>query len=181
MEHQHEEDTSDLQRVWPLVAQQASKASVKAKPRDDRQAAISPNDVWAMDFVHDQLATGKKLRILTVVDTRSRYCPATDARFNYRDEDVVPTLERVCTKTGYPKSIRVEPASRSRVLLLAVSVSIWAIAGEITSEGTTALHRVLTLVGGFGFTPANLRRVPRRGNAAPRSPGLVARAGKISP
>jgi hypothetical protein len=24
--------------------------------------------VWAMDFVHDQLATGVKLRILTVID-----------------------------------------------------------------------------------------------------------------
>ncbi|RBP79520.1 hypothetical protein DFO80_1441 [Rhodobacter sp. 140A] len=31
-----------------------------------------------MDFVHDQLATGTKLRILTVVDTHSRLCPAAD-------------------------------------------------------------------------------------------------------
>ena len=28
-----------------------------------------------MDFVHDQLATGKKIRVLTVVDTFSRYSP----------------------------------------------------------------------------------------------------------
>ncbi len=48
------------------------KRRVKAKLRDDRAAAVGPNDVWAMDFVHDQLATGKKLRILTVVDTFSR-------------------------------------------------------------------------------------------------------------
>jgi len=38
------------------------KRRVKAKPRDDRQEAVCPNDVWAMDFVHDQLATGKKIR-----------------------------------------------------------------------------------------------------------------------
>ena len=38
------------------------KRRVKAKLRDDRQEAVGPNDVWAMDFVHDQLATGKKLR-----------------------------------------------------------------------------------------------------------------------
>lgn len=43
------------------------KRRVKAKLREDRQTAIGPNDVWAMDFVHDQLATGKKLRVLTVV------------------------------------------------------------------------------------------------------------------
>ena len=42
---------------------------VKAKLREDRIQAIGPNDVWAMDFVHDQLATGRKIRVLTVVDT----------------------------------------------------------------------------------------------------------------
>ncbi|GGM16778.1 hypothetical protein GCM10011534_43410 [Pseudooceanicola nanhaiensis] len=47
------------------------KRRVKAKLREDRQEAVGPNDVWAMDFVHDQLAMGKKLRILTVVDTHS--------------------------------------------------------------------------------------------------------------
>jgi putative transposase len=44
------------------------KRRVKAKLRDDRQEAVGPNDVWAMDFVHDQLATGKKLRVLMVVE-----------------------------------------------------------------------------------------------------------------
>jgi putative transposase len=29
-----------------------------------------------MDFVHDQLATGRKLRVLTIVDTFSRFAPA---------------------------------------------------------------------------------------------------------
>jgi putative transposase len=57
---------------------------VRAKLREDRQAAVRPNDVWAMDFVHDQLATGQKLRVLTVVDTFSRYCPGLDVRFRYR-------------------------------------------------------------------------------------------------
>jgi transposase InsO family protein len=33
---------------------------VKAKLRDDRQSATQPNETWAMDFVYDQLATGRK-------------------------------------------------------------------------------------------------------------------------
>jgi putative transposase len=33
-----------------------------------------------MDFVHDQLATGRKLRVLTIVDTWSRFSPAVDPR-----------------------------------------------------------------------------------------------------
>lgn len=45
------------------------KRRVKATLREDRAPATRPNDVWAMDFVHDQLATGRKIRVLTVVDT----------------------------------------------------------------------------------------------------------------
>lgn len=51
------------------------KRRVKAKLREDRAEAVGPNDVWAMDFVHDQLTTGRKIRVLTVVDTFSRYVP----------------------------------------------------------------------------------------------------------
>jgi putative transposase len=87
------------------------KRRVKAKLRDDRAEAVGPNDVWAMDFVHDQLATGKKLRVLTVVDTFSQYVPVLDARFSYRGEDVVATLDRVCRRSGYPKTIRVDQGS----------------------------------------------------------------------
>jgi putative transposase len=39
----------------------------KTKLRKDHQEAIGPNDIWAMDFVHDKLAMGQKLRILTIV------------------------------------------------------------------------------------------------------------------
>lgn len=35
-------------------------------------------------FVHDQLATGRKLRVLTVVDLFSRFSPAVDPAFSYR-------------------------------------------------------------------------------------------------
>jgi hypothetical protein len=41
-----------------------------------------------MDFVHDQLATGLKIRVLTIVDTFCRFSPAVDPRFSYRGEDV---------------------------------------------------------------------------------------------
>jgi putative transposase len=62
--------------------------------------ARRPNENWAMDFVHDQLATGRKLRIVTVVDTFLRFSPVLDPRFSYRGEDEVATLERVCGAIG---------------------------------------------------------------------------------
>jgi len=72
------------------------KRRVKAKLRDGRAPAPHTHDVWAMDFVHDQLAMGSKIRILTLIDTFSRYAHAVDARFQYRAENVVATLEGVC-------------------------------------------------------------------------------------
>ncbi|GLQ35979.1 hypothetical protein GCM10007939_22630 [Amylibacter marinus] len=80
------------------------------------------NDVWAMDFVHDQLATGRKLRILTVVDTYSRVSPVVDPRFSYRGEDVVATLDSVCRQVGYPKTIRVDNGSE----FVSRDMDLWA-------------------------------------------------------
>lgn len=59
------------------------KRRVKAKLRADRTEPTHSNHVWAMDFVHGQLATGRKIRVLTVVDTFSRFSPAVDARFRH--------------------------------------------------------------------------------------------------
>ena len=66
------------------IRNKVPKRRVKAKLRDDRAVATQANQTWAMDFVHDQLATGRKLRVLTIVDTFSRFCPALDVRFSYR-------------------------------------------------------------------------------------------------
>jgi putative transposase len=48
-----------------------------------------------MDFVHDQVATGRKLRVLTIIDTFSRFSPAIEARFDFRGADVAEILEAV--------------------------------------------------------------------------------------
>lgn len=60
------------------------KRRVKAKLWEDRKDATGPHETWAIDFVHDQLATGRKQRILTVVDIFSRFSPVIDPRFSYR-------------------------------------------------------------------------------------------------
>lgn len=106
------------------------KRRVKAKLRDDRAEAVGPNDVWAMDFVHDQLATGRKIRVLTVVDTFSRYVPTLDARFSYRGENVVATLDRVCGQIGYPKTIRVDQGSE----FISRDMDLWAYQRGVTLD-----------------------------------------------
>lgn len=95
------------------------KRRVKAKLRDDRRPATRSNETWAMDFVHDQLATGRKLRVLTIVDTFSRFSPAVEPRFNFRGADVVlEVLEKVGREVGFAVAIRATKApSLSRDLI----------------------------------------------------------------
>lgn len=106
------------------------KRRVKAKLREDRREAAEPNETWAMDFVHDQLATGRKIRVLTVVDTFSRFSPVLDPRFSYRGEDVVQTLEQTCARVGYPKTIRVDQGSE----FISRDLDLWAYARGVTLD-----------------------------------------------
>lgn len=48
------------------------KQKVKAKLREGRSDPVTANDVWAMDFVHDQHYDGRRLRIPTVIDAYTR-------------------------------------------------------------------------------------------------------------
>lgn len=98
------------------------KRRVKVKLRDDRKDAVQINETWAMGFVHDQLATGTKIRMLTLVDTFSRFSPVVDPRLSYRGEDVVQTLECVCKNVGYPKTIRVDQGSE----FISRDLDLWA-------------------------------------------------------
>lgn len=59
------------------------KRKVSAKLREDRRPPGTPNEVWAMDFLSDQLFDGRKIRVLTIVDACSKISPAIDVRALY--------------------------------------------------------------------------------------------------
>jgi putative transposase len=88
------------------------------------------NETWAMDFVHDQLATGRKVRVLTIVDTFSRFSPALEPRFTFRGTDVVEILEGVCKEVGFPATIRVDQGSE----FVSRELDLWAYQRSVTLD-----------------------------------------------
>ena len=82
-----------------------------AKLRQPRQIAFAINEVWSMDFVADALFDGRKLRMLTVVDCYTRECLAIDVGQSLKGEDVVNTLNRICTERGLPQTIKTDNGS----------------------------------------------------------------------
>jgi len=94
------------------------KRKAAAKVRSDRRPPSAPNEVWAMDFLSDQLFDGRQIRTLTIVDAFSKLSPAIDVRFRYTGADVVATLERVASQYDVPRTIRLDngPEFVSRAL-----------------------------------------------------------------
>jgi putative transposase len=76
--------------------------------RQGRPGAAAPNEVWAMDFMSDQLFDGRPIRILTVVDIHTREGLSTHPRANFRAAEVVEILYGLVRLRGKPKSLRVD-------------------------------------------------------------------------
>jgi putative transposase len=127
----------NVKRVCRLYREQglqlrnkSPKRRVKAKLRDGRSPATAPNQVWAMDFVHDQLFDGRKIRVLTVIDTFTRLSPAIAVRQSFRGIDVVATLERVTHELGHPETIRLDNGPE----FISKELDLWAFVHGVTLD-----------------------------------------------
>ncbi len=100
------------------------KRKVSAKLREDRSAPKAINDIWAMDFMADQLFNGQRLRILTIVDAFGKLCPAIGVGYRYRATDVVDTLDQAVKEYGCPKTIRVDNGPE----FISKELDLWAYA-----------------------------------------------------
>ncbi|MCP3733118.1 IS3 family transposase [Sphingomonas sp. MG17] len=64
-----------------------------------------PNQRWSLDFVHDQLATGRRFRILNIVDDVTRECLAAVLDTSISGRRVVRELGDLIARRGAPKMI----------------------------------------------------------------------------
>ena len=86
--------------------------------RGPTPSATGGGQYWAMDFVHDQLANGRKFGVLTVIDKWHRQCVALQADFSLTGQSVVDAMNEIALSRPLPHAITVDHGTEftSRVL-----------------------------------------------------------------
>ena len=70
------------------------------------RAHTAANQEWGLDFVHDALAAGRSLRVLSVVDAYTRECLALEVDTSFASRRVTRALEEIIARRGLPQAIR---------------------------------------------------------------------------
>ena len=102
-------------RVYRLYTEEGL-ALRRRRPRRHRSAVgrvrlpapTQPNEQWAMDFMHDTLADGRAVRILTGLDVYARECVALVAAQTVSGGDVARVLTAAGADRGLPQRITVD-------------------------------------------------------------------------
>lgn len=84
--------------------------------------AIQPNQVWAMDFVHDRLDDSRPFKSLNVVDEFTKEALAIEVDFSLPGARVVRVLEWLRETRGLPKEIVIDNGPE----FVSVALDRWA-------------------------------------------------------
>jgi putative transposase len=110
-------------RVYRLYREEG--LAVRRRKRKHVAAARRPlptpvqlNDCWTMDFMSDLLRTGRRIRVLNVLDVLSREALANEVDTSLPAGRVIEVLEIIALERGYPARIQVDNGAefRSRAL-----------------------------------------------------------------
>jgi putative transposase len=125
-------EVANHKRVHRLYREAGLSLRRKKRKRIARQRpavvlAQAANQEWAMDFVNDAMASGRHIRVLTVIDVFTRECLALETDTSIGSLRVVRVLERIIEERGTPQRIRSDngPEFTSRAYLA------WAVEGQI--------------------------------------------------
>lgn len=85
-------------------------------------AVTRANERWSMDFVHDYLADGRRLRTLNVVDAFTRECLAIEVDTSLPSLRVVRVLDQLVWQYGLPTALRVDNGPE----FISMALDAWA-------------------------------------------------------
>lgn len=71
-----------------------------------RPILSGPNEEWALDFVHDAAESGRKFRVLSVIDVYTRECLVLEVDTSFASRRVTRELEKIVAARGRPLAMR---------------------------------------------------------------------------
>jgi len=83
-----------LQGAGSQFTDQASQGLVREKP-EDLTVPQGINQMWSMDFMHDQLEGGRTFRLFNVIDDFNREAVGMEIDFSLRSERVIRELKQI--------------------------------------------------------------------------------------
>jgi putative transposase len=99
-------------RVYRIYKELELNLRIKPRKRLNREKpeplAVpgSMNQVWSMDFMHDQLSDGRSFRILNVIDDYNREALGIEIDFSLPSERAIRALKQIIEWRGRPLAIR---------------------------------------------------------------------------
>ena len=117
---------TNLKRTYRIYKEEGLQVRRKRRKRlaaRDRVPMPVPdamNQRWSMDFVSDQLATGRRFRILNIVDDYTRECVGQIVDFSLSGERVSRLLDQLLHDRGVPTAVVIDngPEFTSKAMFL---------------------------------------------------------------
>ena len=101
------ESQTCLSHLLGIGADKPKKRIVRVKPAK-LEVPTNLNQVWSMDFMHDQLSGQRSYRLLNIIDDCNREGLAMEADISLPSERVIRSLEHLIKWRGKPQEIRCE-------------------------------------------------------------------------
>jgi putative transposase len=108
-----------LYREEGLSLRRRKRKRLTSEGRGPGELASRPNEVWSLDFISDATAPGRRLKLLTVVDTFTRESLAVEVDTSISGERVARVLDQVIGERGaQPEEVVLDngPEMTSRAL-----------------------------------------------------------------
>lgn len=124
--------TERIYREEKLSLRKGKRKQHSASSRKADESVEGPLECLAMDFVHDNLADGRTIRILSMIDLWDRSCPVLAVGFSQTGHGVVNVLNKLSEQGRMPRTLRADngPEFTSKAL------KIWAEENGITINYT---------------------------------------------
>lgn len=100
--------TYRLYREASLAVRKRKRRKGVAVPREPLTLPEERNAVWSMDFVFDALSTGRRLKVLTIVDDCTKELVDLVADSSISGHYVTRVLNRAARFRGYPQALRTD-------------------------------------------------------------------------